>query len=158
LTAAEADLMQSRRARPDRARLSLVLLACWLLHDEWFRHARLAGAGLADAGLAQPARLRLLLTTGLADLAAVAAAPQFVADPDRREELVRLCLSALGLRPAGETIAQAEDRLATLNSAERERLVLATRAAEARARAIREAMARRAREAEVEANLKAMRE
>ena len=85
-----------------------------------------------------------------------AASPEaFVTDPDRREELARLCLKALGLRPAGETIAQAEDRLATLNSVERESVRKATAAAEQRAQAIREAMARKA---EDEANMKAMRE
>jgi hypothetical protein len=67
-----------------------------------------------------------------------------VGDPDRREELVRVCLAELGLRPRGETVAQAMDRLNTLDSVERKRVVDQTREAEARARQIREAMARRA--------------
>jgi hypothetical protein len=50
-------------------------------------------------------------------------AKRLVAGTDRREELARLCLRALGLRPAGETAAQAEDRLATLNSVERRRVL-----------------------------------
>jgi len=76
----------------------------------------------------------------------LAQAPSFVRDPDRREELVRLCLRDLGLRPAGETVAQAQDRLATLNTAERQRVLQAARQAEERARAIREAMAKQAAE------------
>jgi hypothetical protein len=118
-------------------------VACWLLHDPWFR----------QPALAEPA-LRLL-TRDLPALADATTADKCVSDPDRREELARLCLKALGLRPLGETIAQAEDRLATLNSAERQSLLKATAAAEKRAAAIREAMARKAEE---EANLKAMRE
>ncbi|MBP7601669.1 MAG: hypothetical protein KA750_09995, partial [Thermoflexales bacterium] len=52
----------------------------------------------------------------------------------------------LALRPAGESVAQAQDRLATLNTAERQRVIQAARAAEERARAVREAMARKAAE------------
>jgi hypothetical protein len=57
---------------------------------------------------------------------------------------VRVALARVGLRPAGETIAQAQDRLMTLSSAERQRVMRAARAAEERARAIREALARKA--------------
>ena len=55
-----------------------------------------------------------------------------------------VALARLGLRPAGETIAQAQDRLTTLSSAERQRVMRAARAAEERARAIREALVRKA--------------
>jgi hypothetical protein len=144
LTPTQAAAFESRQPRRDRNRLSVVLLACWLLHDDWFRACR-----------PPPADLLALLTSGLAAPAAVTSAEHFVSDPDRREELARWCLRALGLRPAGETIAQAQDRLATLNAAERQRLIEAARAAEARAAAIREAM--RQREVE-EANAKMMRE
>lgn len=135
---------QSRNRKADRGRLSVVLLACWLLHDEWFR---------VRPGFAAP--VLTLLTSGLAELAAATAAARFVADPDRREELARVCLSELGLRPAGETIAQAQDRLATLNAAERQRVIKAARQAEERAEKIREAMQR---QTAAEANAKAMRE
>ena len=69
-----------------------------------------------------------------------------MADPERREELALLALRALGLRPAGETLAQAQDRLVTVSSAERARTVAAARRAEERARAIREAMRKKAAE------------
>jgi hypothetical protein len=79
-------------------------------------------------------------------------AEKFISDPDRREELARLCLKGLGLRPAGETEAQAQDRLGTLNTAERQRVIAAARAAEKRAQEIRDAMAREAaRQAEIKA-------
>jgi hypothetical protein len=126
-----------------RNTLSLTLVACWLLHDPWFRRRELADRALT------------LLAGGLHDLAQATSADRCVTDADRREELARLCLKALGLRPAGETVAQAEDRLATLSSLERASLLKATAAAEQRAAEIRAAMARKAQE---EANLKAMRE
>jgi hypothetical protein len=135
---------QSRNRKADRARLTVALLACWLLHDPWFR---------ARSGFAEPALK--LLSQGLNELAATTAALKFVADPDRREELARVCLRELGQRPDGETIAQAQDRLATLNAAERQRVIKAARLAEERAQKVREAMQR---QAEAEANAKAMRE
>lgn len=127
-----------RLADPARhaAQATLTAVATWLLHDPWF---------LARPDLAE--RTQALLETGLAPLAKVVAPADCVRDPDRREELVRRCLRALGLRPAGETEARAADRLATLDSVERVRVVEATRAAEARAREIRERMAREAAQA-----------
>ena len=144
LSSEAARQFRSRNRKADRARLSLALLACWLLHDPWFTQR---------PEFAEPALQ--LLAGGLTELAATTAAASFVGDPDRREELARVCLRELGLRPAGESIAQAQDRLATLNAAERQRVVRAAVQAEQRAQAIREAMRRTA---EAEANAKAMRE
>jgi hypothetical protein len=118
-----------------RNRQRLMLITAWLLHDPWFRERQ---------SLAEPAQR--LLTRGLEEPAALTEATKFVNDPDRREELARLCLKELGLRPAGETQAQAQDRLATLNTAERQRVIAAARQAEERARQVREAMARQAAE------------
>jgi hypothetical protein len=135
LTKDEAALFQRTEAKKHRNHYALVLIACWLLHDPWFREQQ-----------AFAEQARLFLSAGLDDLAGLVKAPQCVADPDRREELARLCLQALELRPAGETPAQAQDRLATLNTAERQRVIKAAREAEARAQAIREAMAKKAAE------------
>lgn len=122
-------------ARRDRNRLAVTLVLCWLLADEWFRGAR------------PPADMVMsVLDTEAAELARQTAAGAFVTDPDRREELARLALARLGFRPAGETVAQAQDRLTTLSSAERARVMRASREAERRARQIREALARKAAE------------
>jgi hypothetical protein len=102
-----------------RNRLQTILVACWLLHDGWFR-TRGQDAAAARAWLA----------TGLDGLAKLVPAERLVFDADRREELARLGLRALGLRPAGETVTQAEDRLATLNSVERQRVLRDIKAAE----------------------------
>jgi hypothetical protein len=119
----------------DRNRLSLALLMCRLLSEDWFLQQQ------PDA-----AAVLRLLHHDAADLAKHMAAAKVVGDPDRREELARYCLARLGFRPAGETEAQAEDRLASLSSAERARILAASRKAEERARAIREALARKAAE------------
>ena len=142
------DLLASLGTRPDAAglapfahaapgarnALSVTLLLCWLLADPAF----------ADAPPPAGELLRLL-DGGARELAATPAR-RFVDDPDRREELVRVALAALGLRPAGESRAQAEDRLTSLSSVERARVVAAARDAERRARAIREALQRKAAE------------
>jgi hypothetical protein len=97
-----------------KQRVELALIASWVLHDSSF-----VGT---DAG----ALLRLL-GERLPALAEVAVPRLFVEDPERREELVRLCLDVLGLVPAGETRAQAEDRLASLDSVRRHELLRAAR-------------------------------
>ena len=125
--------LESRHTRAEENRLRVILVACWLLHDPWFRSRSRFAEGA-----------RRFLATGLDELAEVAQAPQLIADADRREELARLCLKSLGLRPAGESVAQ--DRLSTLDSVERSRVIREARAAEERARKIREEMARKAAE------------
>lgn len=109
--------------RRDRNRLGITLLLCWLISDDWFRQTKLEAGKILE-----------LLDRESNELAMQASAKKFVMDPDRREELARLALARLGFRPAGETLAQAQDRLTTLNSTERARVMKAARAAEERAR------------------------
>lgn len=122
-------------ARITANQLTLSAVMAWLLADTiWRRYVK---APLAIPGLfadVAPA------------LAAEADAARYVFEPDRREELVRTVIDRLGLRPDGETVNQAADRLASVSGVERRRLLDASRAAEARARAIREALARKAAE------------
>lgn len=125
----------STDARRDRNRFCVVLVLCWLLSDDWFRRDK------PDLNAVWP-----LLSSVAGELAGSGSAGRFVADADRREELARVALSRLGCRPAGETVAQAQDRLARISSSERTRVVQAARAAEERARSIREALARKAAE------------
>ena len=133
LTPAQAAVFEVKGAAPARNWLNLVLVACWLLHDAWFLQHPPA-AVLAHR----------FLVEGLSELAQWVKAAHCVADPDRREELARTCLNALELRPKGETAAQAHDRLSTLDSVERQRVIRAAHEAEARAQAIRDAMASKA--------------
>lgn len=127
-----ADLFRDRASRPlapgevdgfrfraeAKKHLSVVLVAAWLLHDEAFANA--------------PAeRLACLLSERLRPLADLVHPRAFLEDPDRREELVRVCLDALGVRPDGEPAAAFEDRLATLDSVRRESLLRDAREREA---------------------------
>lgn len=117
--------------------LRLVLICTWLYHDDWF----------CDAGI-YSTRVFEFLKTGLQPLTELLKTDLFVTDPDRREELVRVCLEALELRPKDESEAQAQDRLDTLNSIKRHKIIQATREREEQARKIRKAMEeKRAREA-----------
>jgi hypothetical protein len=119
--------------RTDRNRLAVTLVLSWLLADEWFVGTRPAAAAVAT-----------LLGPEATEMARHVPAGKLVTDPDRREELARFALARLGFRPAGETVAQAQDRLTTLSSAERQRVLRASRAAEERARKIREALVKKA--------------
>jgi hypothetical protein len=125
-------------ANEQRSWLQIVSIACWLLHDEWFLKHKSPGE--------YSQLLWILLSSKLDELSRVVDAKLFVSDAHRREELARFCLSVLGLRPQGETQPQAQDRLKTLDSVERQRVVLETRAAQKRAQEIREEMQRKAAE------------
>lgn len=141
------DLLLARGAKPDGERITawrqrsgqenhaLLPLLCWLLDAPEFHGRPL-----------EPETLWKLLTRTSPQLAAQASARQFLTDPDRREELVRLALADLGMRPSGESITQAQDRLSSISSLERARVLEASRAAETRAREIREALRRKAAE------------
>jgi len=124
---------EGQSARNDRNRLAVTMIGAWLLADHWFLAQRCDPGSVVQA-LAEVA----------AELAAATPAHRFVADPERREELARTMMARLGYRPAGETPAQATDRLAAISATERRRLLEASRAAEQRAREIREALARKA--------------
>lgn len=100
----------------DRPRLQFLLLGAWLLHDPAFTSAR-RYAPAAFAALRAVSQ----------DLAGRFDPSLVVTDPDRREEFVRLLLRGLDLRPKGEDDARALDRLQSLSSAERERVVKETR-------------------------------
>ena len=138
LSSAQVEVFQPRggdQAAAQRNWLALVLVGAWLLGDPWFRDGQRFGLGAVE-----------LLASGHNELAQLNVAGTFISDPDRREELARVCLNRLGLLPAGETAAQAADRLSTISSSERQRVLEAARVAEERARAVREAMVKKAAE------------
>jgi hypothetical protein len=131
--ASKLSVFAGNNAKNDRNRLAVTLLLCWLLADEWFVNFKPDGA-----------RILSLLEETASQLAAQVASKSYLNDADRREELVRTVLARLDCRPAGETAAQAQDRLTSLSSVERERVLKASREAEERSRAIRAALAKKA--------------
>ena len=108
-------------------------VATWLIHDSTF----LNRPDLIESGW------KWLSGESLRLLCELVRPEKLLTDPDRREELVRVCLEAHALIPSGESIAQSRDRLNTLDSVERQRILQATAEAERRAREVREAMARK---------------
>lgn len=134
-----ASLQELRRFEgrsADLPRLRMALVMAWLLADDSFASSRLPRAALLH-----------VLDDTAHELAGLAPVPTYLKDPDRREELVRVVLARLDLRPDGETAAQAADRLSALSATERRRLLEASKAAQARAREIREALVKKAAEA-----------
>jgi hypothetical protein len=111
------------------------MIACWLLYDPWFLNQQRFARSVLE-----------FLEKGLPELAQLVRREQLIRDPDRREELVRSALRALGLIPAGEAENAALDRLTTLSSVERKRVLDATKAARDHAERVRKAMAEKAAE------------
>lgn len=122
-------------AARDRNRLSIALIFCWLLWDEWFKQSGTSSEKILS-----------VLDIRARELSQLVASRKFIADPDRREELARIALADLEFLPAGETESQAEDRLESLSSTHRARVLAASREAEKRAQAIREQLRRKAAE------------
>lgn len=117
----------------------LVSLACWLLHDEWF--------------VGRPSAFQHALTLfrkDLEPLSKLVDAMEFVQDPDRREEFVRVVLARLGARPEGETLKQANDRLDALDTVQRHEVLKKAAAAREHARKLEEEL-RKKRAAEAAA-------
>jgi hypothetical protein len=129
LTIEEAGEINLRRDATQRNRLRMILVSSWVLSHVWFRE-----------NLKSPERIVMLLTTDLEELVQSVDAQKCVLETDRREELVRFLLMRLGIRPEGETEAYAKDRLTTLSTAERQRVLKASRASEERAKALRDAL------------------
>jgi hypothetical protein len=121
--------------KAERNRLRWVLAACHLL---W--HPALRGQTAA------PPQLNRLLVQEVATLSSVVSADALQTEEERREELIRRTLAALGLLLPGESAKEAEDRLAQVDSVERRRLLREAAEKEKRARAVREMMAQRAAE------------
>lgn len=116
-----------------RNHYKLGAIAAWLLADEWLKHSPPTAAELTE-----------FLLIALQELAAQASADSYVIEPDRREEFARTMLARLDFRPEGESVEQARDRLSMMSATERARLMAASRAAEERAREVRDALARQA--------------
>lgn len=122
---------QMKHSTQNQNYLQLVIITSYLLEAPWFTSAKKFGNQAKE-----------LLGVKLKNLAGVVEAKEFVLDSERREELVRFCLKELNLKPKGETDNHALDRLTTVNSIERQRLIEESKAAQKRAQELREAIAR----------------
>ncbi|MES2639426.1 MAG: hypothetical protein V4850_08070 [Myxococcota bacterium] len=125
----------------ERARLRAALLACRVLsHPSLVPSPARSGEAGRTAAFAR-------LFDEIAEWAVVVGATGAgTASEERREELVRRCLRALGARPGGESVAEAEDRLAQVDVVARTRILKDAAERERRTRELREAMVRAAAE------------
>ena len=87
-----------------------------------------------------------LLRTGLMSLGSVAKARDFVASTERREELGRLLIAAVGLLPQGESKAEAKSRWESLDTVRRLELMHQAAAMRKRQEELRKAKERKAAE------------
>lgn len=123
--------LQSLSAYSDDLQCNCVRLrsiTCWVCADE----------SLND--LVEPSDIVHFMKKRIPLLAEEYNAMKYITDSERSEEFTRLLLSDCGLRPSGETKEQAQDRLQSLSSTERKRIIASSREAEKRAREIREAL------------------
>jgi hypothetical protein len=123
--------LQLKHSAENANYLQLVLITSYLIGDNWFLQSKKYGL-----------KVKELFQNKLKPLALLVEAKQFVLDSERREELVRFCLKELNLKPNGESETHANDRLTTINSIERQKLIEESKAAQKRAQELREAIAR----------------
>lgn len=131
-----ADLLAAMDPRDgsagERSRLGWVLAAAHLLWHPGLRSEAAAAAAV-----------RRLLVADLARLSAIVQPRAVATDADRAEELIRRVLRALDRFLAGESPAEAQERLDQVDSVARRRLELQAARRVRNARRVREQMARR---------------
>lgn len=109
----------------------LLSILCYIFEDVFFTGKK-NGAELIR---------QFLLSQELIELSnSVESADEFITDPDRREEICRRTLDALNYCPQGENEKDSADRLLTLDSVERKKILAKTNEAQFRAKQLREAM------------------
>jgi hypothetical protein len=121
--------------KTERHRLGWILAAAHVLWHPTLRSA----PGPRQA-------LERLLVEELAGIAAVVPIDALLTDDERREELVRRVLRAMGQTLPDESVRESEDRLKQVDSIERHRVLAAAATRQQRAREVREAMAKKAAE------------
>ncbi len=115
--------------------LRLMQVCCWLM-----THPSFSGTSCE--------KLQKFLLTGLGDVAEVVNTEAWISDEERAEELARLLLAAIDKIPANESAAEARDRLDSVNTVQRRKVIEESRAAIERTRELRRKMAEaKAREA-----------
>lgn len=109
----------------------LAAILCYIYEDRFFTDKK------GNAELIK----KFLLSDQLAELSDAAdSAIEFISDPDRREEICRRALDALNYFPLGENEKNSADRLLTLDSVERKKILIKTVEAQKRAKEIHDAM------------------
>jgi len=116
--------------------LKIIQIICYILNDKWFRDYFKSNMNKIDA-------LKHFLFTDLAEYSKINKAERFVYDGEGREELSRLLFKSLTLIPEGETEAEAKDRLASIDSIERKRVIELSKQSQKRVKELQEALTRK---------------
>lgn len=110
---------------------ALAAILCYIYEDRFFTEKKNSAESIK----------KFLLSDELHELSnAVESAEEFINDPDRREEICRRALDALNYCPHGENEKNSADRLLTLDSVERKKILIKTIEAQKRAKDIHDAM------------------
>ncbi|HNI26261.1 MAG TPA: hypothetical protein PLJ29_07885, partial [Leptospiraceae bacterium] len=110
-------------------------MCTYILFHQWFRNRKEAAELSA-----------MFLSSVLPAYSSAVSADEFAGNSERREELIRLLLYHLGYFPKGETEKYSLNRLAALDSVERDKVIKESREVMKKVQALREAMARKAAE------------
>ena len=98
--------------------LSMIYLAVWLFNDPSFQRPH--GSASSNQAL-----FLKLIENHLKPLSELVDVLSLIEDSDRREEFVRICLSAMRLSVEGESETESIDRLQALDSVARNKLIKA---------------------------------
>jgi len=123
-----------KNSKPDNINyFQIVSILCYIYEYKYFTEKKSGSEKIKS----------FLLSQKLIELSkAVRSADDFITDPDRREELCRAALDAAGYYPEGENEKYSMDRLTTLDSVERKKILTKTAEAQKRAKELKEAMMR----------------
>jgi len=122
--------------KSDINHLKIIQIICYILNDEWFRDYFKSNREKID-------RLKSFLFTDLAEYSKINKAERFVYDGEGREELTRLLFKSLELIPEGETEKEAKDRLVSIDSIERKKVIELSKQSQKRIKELREALERK---------------
>lgn len=111
--------------------LRTLLIFIYLLADPFFKTRNIHFS-----------RLKEFLFQKVKSYSGIVKSRDWIYDLERREEIIRITLQAFDLRPKNESPNQSADRLLSIDSIEREKMIAETRKAQARAKHLREEMAR----------------
>lgn len=110
---------------------ALAAILCYIYEDRFFTEKKNSAESIK----------KFLLSDELHELSnAVESAEEFINDPDRREEICRRALDVLNYCPQGENEKNSADRLLTLDSVERKKILIKTIEAQKRAKDIHDAI------------------
>lgn len=122
--------------KSDINHLKIIQIICYILNDNWFRNYFKSNKNKINS-------IKSFLFTDLTEYSKINKAERFVYDGEGREELSRLLFKSLSLIPEGETETEAKDRLVSIDSIERKKVIELSKQSQKRIKELREALERK---------------